>query len=107
MERLFKMKNLTFPKYRTFIYGLCVDQTVPEMVAQAEEDGCMFVQLIPYTIPAQKPTIHLGSAYADPIPAYKLLVRLPEAAYPALVEKVKARQQAIQVAPNGSVPGVH
>ncbi len=100
------MKNLTFPKYRTFIYGLCVDQTVPEMVTQAENDGCMFVQLIPYSIPAQVSVLHPGAA-AKPIDAYKLLVRIPESEYPALVEKVKARQQAIQVAPNGSVPGVH
>ncbi len=100
------MKNLTFPKYRTFIYGLCVDQSVPELVTQSEEDGCMFVQLIPCSIPTQASVLHPG-ANAKPIDAYKLLVRLPESEYPALVEKVKARQQAVQVAPSGSVPGVH
>lgn len=100
------MKNLTFPKYRTFVYGLCVDQTVPEMVSQAENDGCMFVQLIPYSIPAQRSVLHPGNA-PQPIDAYKLLVRLPESEYPALVEKVKARQLDVQVAPNGSVPGVY
>ena len=53
------MKNkIEFPKsiqvvfkYTTFFYGLCTEDKLTDMIKQAEEDGCDFVQLIAGMLP--------------------------------------------------------
>lgn len=84
-------------KFHTFIYGVSDEAGLPGLIAQAEDDGCELVQVFPASMPDPRPPNLLVPGQAQRpamVAVYRPLVRIPLDAYPALVEKHKAAQEA-------------
>ncbi len=84
--------NAKFPirKWTTFFYGMCSEDKLTALIKEAEDDGCEFVQVMAGMIPAPQSAVALPGARANPIPVIRLLVRMLDEDYDALVEKKKA-----------------
>lgn len=85
-------------RLHTFIYGLSDESGLSALIASSEENGCEFLQAIACTIPDPRPPSLLVPGQA-PRPAmlraFQILVRLPAADFPALLEKLKALQAGV------------
>lgn len=86
------MNNLKLPvrTWTTFFYGLCTEDKLTDMIKEAENDGCEFVQAMAGMIPAPQSAVALPNARQAPIPVIRILVRMRDEDYAVLVEKKKA-----------------
>ncbi len=83
-ELKFKPRDPTH--YTTFFYGTCSEDKLTEMVKEAEADGCELIQVIAGMIAAPQSAVALPGTRQAPIPVFRLLVRIPDDAYEALVK---------------------
>jgi hypothetical protein len=81
--------NAKFPtiKWTTFFYGMCSEDKLTDMIKEAEEDGCEFVQIMAGMIPPPPSAVALPGTRPSPIPVIRLLVRIRDEDYAVLVKK--------------------
>lgn len=74
----------------TFIYGVCTEDKLSEMIRDAESDGCEFLQLMPGMMMPPQSSLAIPGAKVQPIQVMKVLVRMPVDEYDKLIKSRQA-----------------
>lgn len=59
----------------TFIYGICTDDKLSEVVEALEKDKCEFLQAVPGFVMPPQNALSLPGARQQPVPILKILAR--------------------------------
>ena len=82
------MKELKFnlKKQATFFYGVCTEDKLTSMIADAEAEGCEFLQCIAGMMMPPRSPLAVPGAQVQPIQIIKVLVRMPVDEYDKLIK---------------------
>lgn len=84
------MQILNLKPNITFIYGVCTEDKLSDMVSDAESEGCEFLQIMPGMMMPPQSKFAIPGANVQPIAVMKILVRMPEDKYSALIKSRQA-----------------
>lgn len=73
--------------FTTFFYGLCSEDKLIQMIKDAEEENCEFVQIMAGMLPPPPNSLALPGARQSGIPVLRLLVRTTDENYAELLKK--------------------
>lgn len=89
------LKNLNRIKFKTFVFGMCSEDQITNLIEAAENEGCILVQIIAGMMPAPQSNLAIPGTRPQMVAIMKIIVKIEATEYEGLFKRLMTQEKRI------------